>query len=519
MVVAQPQTSLVRQTLNQSDCSSVFIKHQLEHSTKTHGAEVTYYDSNGAGVAVNDLDNDGDLDIVLAQLKGSNSIFWNEGNLAFRKESLSHGNSRAVATADVNADGLVDIVFTQSTSSLVYWQNTGTGFMLSSLKGVTFPAYTMLWTDADNDGDLDLITASYDSLLEKELKDSFLFSRGAGVIYYEQDEGRFKATRLAETSQALAMALFDLNADGTQDLIVGNDFEIPDFIYLNTANGWLSASPLELTTRNTMSFTTGDMNNDGQNELFATDMKPDFNDPKALAEWMPLMQKSFERKTAGQTQLEENFLYQSTTAGFSNVAQNLGIDASGWSWSAKFGDLNNDGLLDLYVVNGMIAKEVFSHLANYELIEENKAFMNRGSSFELNQAWQLNATESGRGMSMADLDNDGDLDIVINNLEQASVIFENQVCEGSALELDLSWDSSNTKALGATVQLETSSMTLTRHVESSSAYLSGDTSRVHFGIPKTDSLKMLTIVWPDGEITTHENLELNTLVTISRGNL
>lgn len=523
-IVSAQTVTVDTRSLETGRCQNSFIKHRLPHTTHAHGAEVTYYDSNGAGVAVNDLDNDGDLDIVLAQLKGQNSILWNEGKLIFRQESLSHGNSRSVATVDVNGDGLMDIVFTQSTGSLAYWQQTGAGFALSPLRGVTYPAYSMVWFDKDADGDLDLVTASYDSLLAKEMKDSFLFSQGAGVIYYEQVAGRFEASRLADTAQALALVLFDMNDDGKQDLIVGNDFEVPDYSFENTAEGWLEANPFSRTTRNTMSFASADIDNNGTTELFATDMKPDFSDTAALAAWMPLMQKSYERKTQAASQVEENFLYSrhantssSDNSGFDNIGYDLGIDATGWSWSGKFGDLNNDGLLDLYVVNGMIAKEVFAHLPEYELIEENKAFQQTARGFVPAPEWQLNALESGRGMTIADLDNDGDLDIVINNLESPASLFENQLCGGASLELEL-YDSSsaNTRALGATVVLETSAGNLTREVMASSGYLSGDTIRLHFGVVSDAELTGLTIQWPTGEDTWLDTVEANTLLVVRR---
>ena len=217
------------------------------------------------------------------------------------------------------------------------------------------------------DGDLDLVTASYDALLEQELKNTFLFSSGAGVVVYENTPDSFVPTRLAETSQTLALTLFDVNEDGKPDILVGNDFEVPDYIYVNSDEGWFEAAPFATTTRNTMSFDAGDIDNDGSPELFATDMKPDFSDDVALAAWMPLMERSYHRQLHSDPQREENVLQRRTKDGFENVAYKLGIDATGWSWSGRFGDLDNDGFLDLYVVNGMMAKDVFSHLPNSEL--------------------------------------------------------------------------------------------------------------------------------------------------------
>ena len=516
------QVSEVR--LEPKPCTDTFVKHPLPHTTRAHGETVTFYDSNGSGVAAGDLDNDGDIDIVLANLKNENTILWNEGNLSFQKESLAHGDSRAVNLVDVDGDGWLDIVFTQTLGSLSHWKNIQGDFQQEALKGVTRKAYTMAWGDLDRDGDLDLVTASYDSLLEKELRDTFLFSSGAGVSVFENTPAGFIETRLAEKAQALALALFDIDEDGALDILVGNDFEVPDYAFLNRTSSkgaaeWLETTPFTAaTTRNTMSFDVGDLDNDGTPELFATDMKPDFGDQKALAAWMPLMEKSYQRKVSSDPQKEENFLYRREGDSFENLAYDLKLDATGWSWSGKFGDLDNDGLLDLYVVNGMMAKDVFAHLPNFELVEENRAFRQTGKGFALASEWGLGATESGRGMTMADLDNDGDLDIVVNNLEAPSVLFENQLCGGAGLEVDLTWlESKNTKALGAVLKLHTSAGTFMREVRSGSGYLSGDPARVHFGVPEDATVSRLDILWSDGAGSSLTDLSVNTLVKVMRG--
>ena len=363
--------------LEPTTCSNTFVKHTLEHTTRAHGPEVTFYDSNGAGVAVGDLDDDDDLDIVLANLNGKNSILWNEGDLSFRKEELGYGNARAVQLIDVDGDGLLDIVFTQSLGSLSYWRNVQGTLKQDILRGVTRKAYTFVWGDLDADGDLDLVTASYDTLLEKELKDSFLFSSGAGVSVYENTPDGFVETRLAETSQALAVTLFDLNEDGKPDILVGNDFEVPDYAFLNTDEGWLAAAPFVRTTRNTMSFDGGRHRQRRlADELFATDMKPDFSDKKALAAWMPLDgERATSAKPVTACSARKTSFTERSETGFENLAYTPSSSTRrAGVGRAAFGDLDNDGRLDLYVVNGMMAKEVFSHLPNNELVEANQAF-------------------------------------------------------------------------------------------------------------------------------------------------
>ena len=203
---------------------------------------------------------------------------------------------------------------------------------------------------------------------------------------------------------------------------------------------------------------------------------------------------------------------------FENQAQASGIAATGWSWSSQFGDLDNDGLLDLYVVNGMAAEELFGHLPNGELVEQNQAFRNEGDRrFAAQPQWRLNATEGGRGMILADLDQDGDLDVVVNNLDAPARVFENQLCAGKALEVDLRWpDSGNTRGLGAVLTLQTSDGTLTREIQAVSGYASGDPTRVHFGLPAGSTLHRLDIRWPDGALSSIFDLSPGTLVTVTR---
>jgi enediyne biosynthesis protein E4 len=497
-----------------SECSGQFITHELDHVTKARGSEVTFYDSNGSGVAVGDLDNDRDIDIVLANLKNNNSIFWNEGNLSFRKETLPHGDSRGVAIVDVDGDGWNDVVFTQNLGTPSYWRNNQGVLERDYLPGVDVKAYTMTWGDLDTDGDFDLVTASYDSLLEKELKDTFLFSNGAGVIVYTNTPDGFIAKRLAEKSQALAITLFDIDNDGRQDIIVGNDFDVPDYFYLNQDGEWTETKPFSRYTKNTMSFDVVDVDNDGMNELYATDMKPNFNDLSELAIWMELMNKGFNKQVRSSPQRPENVLQKRTEDGFQNIGYDVKLDATGWSWAGEFGDLDNDGFQDLYVVNGMIAKDVFAFLPNYELVEKNRVFHNIGKNHFESVDWGLASTASGRGMMMADLDNDGDLDIVVNNLESPSVVFENQMCGGSALEVDLTWSSTNNRAIGATLKLDTSAGTFRRDIGTTSGYLSGESSRVHFGVPKDAMLNSLEILWPDGQSSKITDLQINTLLSV-----
>ena len=507
-----------------SACSGVFVAHPLDHITTTADGVVRQFEANGSGIAVNDLDNDGDLDLVLGNHAGPNSIFWNEGDLRLRKESFGQGRTRAVLLVDVDGDGWQDMVLTLNTGALNYWHNLGAGkFERIVLPGVARAAYAINWGDLDADGDLDLVTASYDAGFLSDNGSNYLLERGGGVLYYENQDLRFRPTTLASEAQALALGLFDLNNDLRPDILVGNDFAVPDMAWLRTHNGWQAATPFAYTTHSTMSFDQGDIDNDGQNELFASDMKPYSDDAAMQATYAKIMASMMEGMSpatmANEPQLMENVLQRRDAKGaFVNHAPALGVDATGWSWSGKFGDLDNDGFLDLYVVNGMIEEKMFADLPNHELVEENQAFRNTGQGgFQLAPQWQLNATYSGRSMVMADLDDDGDLEIVVNNLRSPAQLYENQLCGGHGLEVELNWRTvANHKALGAIVQLHTNQGTLTRDLRAASGYLSGDAPRVHFGLSPAMRPVALDIHWPDGEVTFLPGIATQQLIRVER---
>jgi hypothetical protein len=311
----------------------------------------------------------------------------------------------------------------------------------------------------------------------------------------------------------MGITTFDTNNDGTAELIVGNDFDLPDMIW--DQSRWARQPNFPQYTQHTMGFSSSDVNNDGSPELFATDMKPDFRDLKTLASWIPLMQKGFNRLVRNSPQRPENMLYMRGAKGYSSQAYQLGVEATGWSWSAKFGDLDNDGFEELYVVNGMIDAELFHYLPNGELLEANQLFYNRaGRGFVRKVDWGLNSQRSGRGMSMADLDNDGDLDIVVGNLSSASQVFENRNC-GKSLQVELRWEGTqNLNAIGAQVLLKGQGQQW-RKITATSGYLSGDATRVHFGLGRQEPVS-LEVIWPDQKRSVVANPKGGQLITVTR---
>ncbi len=507
---------------SERSCTGSFSAHVLDHVTTVPGGKtVRSFEANGSGVAINDLDNDGDLDVVLANHADPNTILWNDGDLNFRVERMAGGDSRAVNIVDVDGDGWLDILLTRTASAPNYWHNeSGEGFSRIELPNVSKPLYAMNWADLDGDNDLDLVGATYDAGLLADIGVEFLMSGDAGVYYYQNDAGRFSEAHLSSGAQALTIIFLDLNGDGLLDVMVGNDFAVLDQAWVRTDRGWEEWPSLVTTTHSTMSFDLGDMNNNGSFELFATDMKPYSDDPDTAAAWEPILRALLsDTHPEGDPQLNENMLQVYGKDGaFHNEAPARGLDATGWSWSSKFGDLNQDGFLDLYVVNGMMELTTFGHLPDHELVEENQALKNDGSGvFQPAPEWGLGSKGSGRGMSMADLDEDGDLDIVVNNLRGPAQLFENQLCSGSSLQVDLFWPGSgNTRGIGSLVTLHTSHGSYRRDVRAASGYLSGDPARLHFGFPAKAKLQALEIGWPDGAVSRTDQLEPQTLLAVTR---
>ncbi|MCB0250950.1 MAG: CRTAC1 family protein, partial [Anaerolineae bacterium] len=376
----------------------------------------------------------------------------------------------------------------------------------------------MAWADLDADGDLDLVTGSYDAGLLSDLGNSFLLNKTGGIFVYKNDHGNFRAVPLAGSAQAMAIQLFDADRDGRPDLVVGNDFNVPDYLWLRRDDGW-ERSRFDATSHSTMSLDAGDIDNDGVPELFSSDMMPYDDSPATVAAWAPMMASMVAPHEPDDPQVMSNVLQIYTgVTGYQNAARQRGVDATGWTWSAKFGDLDRDGLLDLYAVNGFIESTIFAALPNHELVEENQALRNLGDGrFRPQPAWRLNSTASGRGMAMADLDGDGDLDIVVNNLRAPAQLFENGLCGGDTLQVDLRWPGSgNTQAIGATVALHTDAGTFWRDVRSGSGYLSGDPPRLHFGFPAGARLQSLEIRWPDGAVSYLLNPTRAALLTVTR---
>ncbi len=195
-------------------CQNTFIPHTLSFATGYRMRDIATYASNGAGLAINDLDGDGDMDLVFANVDGESTILWNQGDLKFKEESLKDSFTRGVNIVDVDGDGRPDITFThRGLESVSFWRNTGPGgngaiFEQADLPGVTYHAYAMGWADLNQDGSLDLVTGSYNTDLRQSGLNANDLAQSAGLVYYSHRGNKFIPSVLDPKAETLSVALF-----------------------------------------------------------------------------------------------------------------------------------------------------------------------------------------------------------------------------------------------------------------------------------------------------------------------
>ncbi len=504
-----------------------FVAHDLAHVTDGPGDTASTFDGTGSGIAAGDLDDDGDLDLVAANLSGFSTLLRNDGDLVFTPLPLVEGRFRHVAIIDVEGDGDRDVVLSTGIGVPVFLERGGLdgngdpAFERGVLPGVRAITYSMAWGDLGGDGDLDLVAGSYNAEIT-QIRNSPMLGSDTGVIVYEREADAYLDTRIAAEAQALAVRLVDMNGDYRTDIVVGNDLATPDGLWFDNDGGWLRSEELPTTSFSTMSLDAGDIDNDGDLDLFSTDMRPMSNDAETRERYRFVTQDMEAMPIPDDVQTPENVLLTAGDNGFVSVGPEAGVNATGWSWSGIFGDLDADGFLDLHVVNGMRSDLLFDFLPDARLVEPNQAFRNTGDgSMVAAPEWNLADDAGGRGMVMGDMDGDGDLDIVINNLDEPTRLYENQICEGRHLIVDLEWPgSANRDGIGAIVRVETADGIQTRTIDASRGYLSGGPLQAHFGVRDAglDGGESVTVrvLWPDGQRSDAQSVSMDQYVTFTR---
>lgn len=515
----------------------------------------------GGGVAVGDINNDGLSDVFLTGNMTPNKLYLNKGNLKFKdiSENMSiAGDSRwytGVSMVDINSDGWLDIYLCVSglgkhTQNQLFINKGDSTFVeMAEEFGIADSSNSIQSTffDYDNDGDLDLYVANYpiipltmpnDYYYEKM---QFRSAKESGHLYRNNGNGKFEdvteESKLLNFGLSLGVVASDFNNDGWKDLYVSNDFNVPDYFYLNNGDGTFTER-LKEATRQISMFGMGvdaaDFNNDGLMDLIQVDMTPNdhFRSKTNMASMNPssfysMVNFGFHYQYMQNSLQVNNGIDENGIPILSNVARLTGIATTDWSWAPLFADFDNDGLKDVVITNGMrldvnnndlLSREKESNLVPVKIDMndapstpiENFIYRNKGNyEFEdVSEAWNGNIKGFSNGVAYGDLDNDGDLDMVINNIDQQASLLKNNNQGANFLRVILKGAKDNTFGLGAKVKATTGDTVQWMEQSLTRGFQSSVEPIIHFGLGQKDTVA-IEVIWPDGKVQIKKNIRVN----------
>jgi hypothetical protein len=488
--------------------------------------------------------------------------------------------STGAMMADINNDGWLDIYICNSghmktghRKNKLYISNHDLSFTEAADKyGLGISAYTtqVSFFDYDLDGDLDCFmidnspmpvnTLGYTNRRDLPAKEWPVadFVKAGGDHLYRNDNGFFKeVTREAGIhgtlmSFGLGVSVGDINDDGYPDVYVANDSYERDYLYINQKNGTFTdelEECMKQTSFSSMGADIGDINNDGLPEIFTTDMLPeDDYRLKTLGAFDNIDQFRNKLQVGFYYQYMKNCLHLNNGNGtFSDIANFSGVSATDWSWGALMFDADNDGWNDIFVCNGVnrdvtnldfmdfFANDVIQKMVMTgkkdkvnEVLEHipknavpNKAFKNLGNLrfADSGMSWGFTQASFSNGAAWGDLDNDGDLDLVINNINEKAFVYKNNAQELNGnhyLAVLLKGDSLNTYAIGSKISLYAGKQILTREVVPSRGFQSAMDYKQIFGLGKTMTIDSMIITWPDLSVSKMMRPALDTVYNISK---
>lgn len=540
---------------------------------------------NGAGVGIGDVNNDGLPDIYLVSNRYECKLYLNKGKLQFEDITKKAGVAgepgtfkTGVVMVDINNDGYLDIYLCRSASSdpdlrrNILYVNNQDGTFTNKAKeyGIDDDGYSTngYFNDLDGDGDLDLfvvnhphnfvetngvhLTYNKDKVLVAA-KDTSL--RGESDRYYENVHGKFVdrtyEAGLRTRAFGLSAILQDFNGDGKTDIYVANDFLEPDYLFINKGNNKFE-NEFDKYFKHGSYFSMGtdyaDLNNDGHSDLIVTDMLPNENKRRKQLQ-MPSNYDQFDKQVKygfGYQYLKNVVQLNNGNNSYSDVSYFTGMAFSDWSWAVLINDFDNDGLKDVYIVNGMLrdihdldyvrfkadsikkamiaakdAKNVLKVLSAIPSVGTQNVYFKNYGGLLFRREGEISGLEQfawSFGAAYGDLDGDGDLEIVVNNSNDYSFIYKNNTVEnkaGSSIQIQLIGPENNIGGIGTKIESSTSDgVTTTTIFNPMKGYLSSHDKTIVIGIGKNRSSK-LTITWPDNKKQVIENVVAGQMMKIS----
>jgi hypothetical protein len=562
-----------------ADKTGIDFRNLLKEDNPQFNIVLYPYFYNGGGVAVGDINNDGLPDICFTGNMVKNRLYLNKGNFTFeditQKSGIAakEGWCTGVTMADINGDGKLDIYICRSGLSNISFRKNllfiNNGDLTFSEKakeyGLDDAGYSTQasFFDYDKDGDLDMVlinqsTPEYSKgkieyvQMRSQKADSTLSNK-----LFRNDNGHFTNVSAAAgfTSNVLSFSLgvstADINKDGWPDIYVANDFKEPDYYFVNNHDGTFTDQlnkSISHTSLYAMGIDVADYNNDALPDIIELDMLPEGNHAQKMHmgvdgfdQYDPLFKKGMPY------QYMKNSLQRNNGDGsFSEIGQLAGISNTDWSWSPLLCDFDNDGMKDLFISNGykrdntdiqfvkysmdqsmkmqqgaaaVNAAEYISHMPSIKMA--NYIYKNDGKDKFTNEieGWGLSGNTLSHGAVYADLDNDGDMDLITNNTDDYAGVYINNadvIKKNNFLKIKLQGEKGNTLGFGAKIMLVNGGQTFYQEQDPVRGYCSSVDPVLNFGIGKDEFIDSVRIIWNDNRTQLLKNVKTNQTITIKQ---